>query len=113
MGNIEKEPGLLVAIKEIVTQARARAFKSNNSILLQMYWQIGQLIVEDEQQGKSKAVYGKAVLKQLSQQLTLAFGKGFDESNLRNIHQFYLAFPIHDAVRHELSWTHYHFKPPR
>lgn len=73
MGNIEKEPGLLVAIKEIVTQARARALKSNNSILLQMYWQIGQLIVEDEQQGKSKAVYGRAVLKQLSQQLTLEF----------------------------------------
>ena len=63
--------------------------------------------MEDEQEGKTKAVYGKAVLKTLSQQLTLEFGKGFDESNLRNIRQFYLAFPIRDAVRHELSWTHY------
>jgi hypothetical protein len=47
------------------------------------------------------------VLKNLAQQLTIEFGKGFDESNLRNIRQFYLAFPIRDAVRHELSWTHY------
>jgi hypothetical protein len=49
--------------------------------------------VEDEQKGKSKAVYGKSVLKTLSSQLTLEFGKGFDESNLRNIRQFFLAFP--------------------
>jgi len=66
MGNIEKESGLLIAIKEIVTQAKVRTFKSNNSILLQMYWQIGRLIVEDEQQGQAKAAYGKAVLKNLS-----------------------------------------------
>ena len=72
-----------------------------------MYWQIGHLIVEDEQHGNAKAQYGKAVLKNLAQQLTIEFGKGFDESNLRNIRQFYLAFPIRDAVRHELSWTHY------
>ena len=72
-----------------------------------MYWEIGRIIVEDEQQGKSKAEYGKATLKNLSKQLTLEFGAGFDESNLRNIRQFYLAFQKRDALRHELSWTHY------
>jgi hypothetical protein len=72
-----------------------------------MYWQIGYLIVEDEQHGDAKAIYGKGVLRKLAEQLTLEFGKGFDESNLRNIRQFYIAFPIRDAVRHELSWTHY------
>lgn len=56
---------------------------------------------------KEKATCGKAILKNLSQQLSLEFGKGFDESNLRNIRQFYLAFQKRDAVRHELSWTHY------
>ena len=86
---------------------RRKAYQNSNAILLQMYWQIGHLIVEDEQHGNSKAQYGKAVLKNLAQQLTIEFGKGFDESNLRNIRQFYLAFPIRDAVRHELSWTHY------
>ena len=94
-------------VKEIVLKAREHAFRQSNSILLQMYWQIGRLIVKDEQQGKAKAVYGKAVLKNLGRQLTLEFGKGFDESNLRNMRQFYGVFPIRDALRHELSWTHY------
>jgi predicted nuclease of restriction endonuclease-like (RecB) superfamily len=98
---------LLSDIKNVVRKAREQAFRQSNAILLQMYWEIGRLIVEDEQQGKAKAIYGKAVLKNLSQQLTLEFGRGFDESNLRNIRQFYLSFPIRDAVRHELSWTHY------
>ncbi|WP_442592224.1 DUF1016 N-terminal domain-containing protein [Pedobacter sp. AW31-3R] len=47
------------------------------------------------------------MLRNLAEQLTLHFGKGFDESNLRNIRQFYIAFPIRDTLRHELSWTHY------
>lgn len=66
-----------------------------------------ELIVEDEQQGKAKAIYGEATLKNLATQLTFEFGKGFDDSNLRNMRSFYLAFPIRDALRHELSWTHY------
>jgi predicted nuclease of restriction endonuclease-like (RecB) superfamily len=72
-----------------------------------MYWEIGRLIIENEQQGKSKAEYGKATLKNLAKQLTFEFGKGFDERNLNNIRAFYRAFPIWNAVRSELSWTHY------
>ena len=98
---------LFVAIKEIITQAKQIAYRSNNSILLKMYWEIGKLIVEDEQGGKAKAAYGKAVLKTLGKRLTLEFGKGYDESNLRNIRQFYTSFQKRDALRHELSWTHY------
>jgi predicted nuclease of restriction endonuclease-like (RecB) superfamily len=98
---------LFAAIKNIVLQAKLVAYRSNNSILLNMYWEIGNLIVEEEQAGKAKAAYGKAVLKTLSKQLTLEFGKGFDESNLRNIRQFYISFQKRDALRHELSWTHY------
>ncbi|QNK61135.1 DUF1016 domain-containing protein [Pedobacter sp. PAMC26386] len=107
MGEIEKPSTLFKQITEIVTHAKQKAYQSSNAILLEMYWQIGHLIVEDEQDGNAKAAYGKAVLKNLAQLLTLEFGKGFDESNLRNIRQFYLAFPKRDAVRHELSWTHY------
>lgn len=98
---------LITHIKEIVRKAREQAFRQSNTVLLQMYWEIGRLIVEDEQQGMTKATYGKAVLKNLSQQLTLEFGKGFDERNLNNIRAFYLSFPIWNAVRTELSWTHY------
>ena len=55
----------------------------------------------------TRATYGKQVLKQLSEDLTREFGKGFDLRNLRNMRQFYLVFPIRNAVRTELSWTHY------
>lgn len=98
---------LFRSIKEIIHQSRAKVFRMANSTLLITYWQIGQLIVENEQNGKDRAEYGKFVLKNLSKKLTLEFGKGFDESNLRNMRQFFQTFPICDALRHELSWTHY------
>jgi len=107
MDKLEKPDVLFKQITEIVTHARQKAYQSSNAILLQMYWQIGQLIVEDEQKGHSKASYGKAVLKNLARQLTFKFGKGFDERNLNNMRAFYNAFPIWNAVRTELSWTHY------
>lgn len=75
--------------------------------MLKTYWEIGRLIIEDEQKGKNRAAYGKEVLKNLAAKLTLEFGKGFDQSNLRNMRNFFLAFEIWDAVRPELSWTHY------
>lgn len=95
------------SIKEIIILSRQRVYRIANSALLETYWQIGKLIIEDEQNGKSKAEYGKATLKNLAQQLTLEFGKGFDERNLNNMRAFYQAFPIWNALRTELSWTHY------
>jgi hypothetical protein len=99
------------AIRDIVLAARRQVFRIANVALLETYWQIGKIIVEDEQKGESKARYGKAVLKNLAQQLTLEFGKGFDERNLNNMRAFYLAFPIWNALRTELSWTHYLTEP--
>ncbi len=95
------------SIRVIVARARERVYHVANSVLLETYWQIGRLIVEDEQGGEERASYGKATLKNLSSKLSLEFGKGFDESNLRNMRAFFQAFPICDALRHELSWTHY------
>lgn len=107
MDKLDNQNPLFEAVATIIEDARKLAYRSNNSILLTMYWQIGKLIVEDEQGGKQKAGYGKALLKNLSKQLTLEFGKGFDERNLNNIRAFFVAFPIWNAVRTELSWTHY------
>jgi len=104
---MEPDYSLFSSIKDIVVQAKQVAYRNSNNILLNMYWQIGKLIVEDEQGGKEKAIYGKAVLKNLSKQLTAEFSRGFDERNLNNIRAFHLAFPIWNAVRTELSWTHY------
>lgn len=107
MKDPEKQNQLYSEIFTVVSQAKQRVYQSSNKILLQMYWQIGKLIVEDEQKGNVKAMYGKATLKNLAKLLTIEFGKGFDESNLRNIRQFYLSFKKRDSLRHELSWTHY------
>ena len=63
--------------------------------------------MEEEQIGKTRAEYGKHLLKNLAARLTVDFGKSFDESNLRNMRKFYLIFPKRDALRPELSWTHY------
>ncbi len=104
---MEFQEQLLVSIKSIVHEARTRVYKQTNTILLQMYWDIGRLIIEDEQGGAKRAEYGKAVLKHLAEELTREFGKGFEYTNLTNMRNFYRAFPKFDAVRQELSWTHY------
>ena len=101
-----KEP-LFDSVRLIIEQAKNQVKQAVNKQMVQAYWQIGRLIVEHEQQGQARAEYGKAQLKTLSQQLTQHFGKGFDVTNLRNMRRFYRAFPIRDALRLELSWTHY------
>lgn len=104
---MELQSSLYESIKVIILQSRERMFRIVNSALLETYWSIGKIIIEYEQNGATKAEYGKATLKKLSQQLSLEFGKGYDESNLRNMRAFYRAFPIRDTLRHELSWSHY------
>jgi hypothetical protein len=98
---------LFEQILQVVEQAKSHVKQAVNSQMVQAYWQVGRLIVEREQQGQARAEYGKAQLKTLSQQLTQHFGKGFDVTNLRNMRRFYQAFPMRDALRLELSWTHY------
>lgn len=95
------------SIREVILISRQKVYRSVNFVLLETYWNIGKLIVEEEQQGKIRAVYGANVLKNISKELTLEFGKGFDERNLNNMRAFYNAFPIWNALRTELSWTHY------
>ncbi|MES9856296.1 MAG: PDDEXK nuclease domain-containing protein [Sedimenticola sp.] len=98
---------LLEKISELIAQSRRNLQQRVNSLMVQSYWQIGRLIVEDEQQGQSRAAYGKQQLKYLSQRLTQQFGRGFDATNLRNMRRFYLAFPIWETVSLKLSWSHY------
>lgn len=107
MNNLPAQNTLFDSIRELIQQAHQQVQRSMNSAMVQTYWHIGRLIVEDEQQGESRAEYGKQQLEQLSTRLTAEFGKGFDARNLRNMRAFYTAFPIWNAVRTELSWTHY------
>ena len=91
-------------IKSIVAQSRQQAYNAVNQTMVSTYWQIGKRIVEEEQQGKERADYGKQLLKQLSIALTEEFGKGFSVQNLYYFRQFYLTFPeIFHTVCGELS----------
>ena len=98
---------LLGQLRQLIAQARTQALRVVDSIQVRTCWEIGHHIVEFEQGGQTRAAYGQRLLPMLAEQLTHEFGKGFDASNLRYMRLFYLAFPKCDALRHELSWTHY------
>lgn len=94
-------------ISEILQAARQNAYRAVNFVMVEAYWNIGRLIVEEEQQGKQRADYGTNLIKNLSVKLNADFGKGFSEQSLWNMRLFYLKFPILSALRRELTWTHY------
>lgn len=101
------EQKLYSQIREVIQKARNKAYRSVNFIMVEAYWNVGRLIVEEEQKGKKRAGYGEYLIVGLAGKLMKEFGKGFDERNLRNMRAFYRTFPIRNAVRSELSWTHY------
>lgn len=98
---------LLTTLGELITQARQRIVRTADTIQVQTCWDIGRHIVEFEQGGAARASYGQRLLTTLAQTLTAQHGKGFDATNLRHMRSFYLTFPIRDALRPELRWTHY------
>lgn len=98
---------LYTQIRSILLEARVKAFTAVNFAMVQSYWQIGKLIVEDELGGNIRGEYGKRILQNLSDRLTAEFGAGFDVSNLRKMRNFYELFRKQDALRPELTWTHY------
>lgn len=98
---------LYTSINTIITEARNTVYRTANSEMVKAYWNIGKMIVEEEQNGNDRAQYGREVIKELSNRLTNTYGKGFTTSNLAYMRQFYNAFPIFHALRDELSWTHY------
>ena len=98
---------IYLQIREVLIQARSRALRAVNTEMVACYWQIGRLIVEEEQQGGRRAEYGKQLIRDLSKRLSKEFGKGFDRTNLQHMRAFYLGYSNCDALRRELSWTHY------
>jgi predicted nuclease of restriction endonuclease-like (RecB) superfamily len=98
---------LYASIREVLVAARTSARRAVNDAMVQAYWQVGRLIVEDEQGGERRAEYGAKLLPELAKRLTQEFGKGFSAQGLWNYRQFYLAFPILSTAWRELSWSHY------
>lgn len=88
-------------------RARNNVAREVNNILIQTYWEIGRIIIEDEQGNSDRAEYGKHLITDLSKKLTKEYGKGFSRSNLQNMRNFYLSYPICQTVSGKLSWSHY------
>ena len=122
---IIKQGTLLNEIKVIIHKARYNAFQSVNREMLKAYFEVGRKIVEEEQEGKERAEYGKQLLKTLSGKLTEEFGRGFSVDSLANMRRFYLLYKnrISESVTRKsatpeirisdsdfqftLTWTHY------
>ena len=101
MSKIEKgiESSMVyLQIKELMENARKQVSIKVNNILVQTYWKIGKIIIEDEQKNNERAEYGKKLLKELSKKLTKEYGKGFSKSNLFNMRKFYLKYQKFQTV---------------
>jgi len=98
---------LLTSISSTFSDGQQKTVSAINAGLVMTYWQIGQHIVEFEQQGEATAAYGKQLLVNLSHDLKLKLGKGFSLSNLKRFRQFYLLNKNGATVSHQLSWSHH------
>jgi hypothetical protein len=129
MGKIVKKAGtvspLYERISELLTQARKTVVQNVNHTMVYTYFEIGRVIVQDEQNGNNKAVYGAQTLKELSKKLIRNFGKGFSERNLEQMRCFYITYAARRnsqtlsaksskrqigqtlSDQFKLSWSHY------
>ena len=103
----ESMQSLVGEIKQIINDARAHAIRSVDFCRVQMYWAIGQRIVEKEQQGKERADYGTYLIKRLAQEIEPEYGSGFGERQLKFCRQFYKTYPKGNALRSQLNWSQY------
>ena len=98
---------IVLEIKNILENAKSNISRQINCELLFAYWNIGRIIVENEQSQSERAEYGKQTIRELSKVLTRELGKGFSVSNLQFMRRFYLAYQIQQTVSVKLSWSHY------
>jgi predicted nuclease of restriction endonuclease-like (RecB) superfamily len=105
--NIENFDTVFGQIRTILSEARTRAWQSVNTEMVTSYWEIGRVIVEEEQKGSARADYGTHLLGELSKRLAVEYGPGWSVPQLRSIRQFYSLFQKRSALRSELTWTHY------
>ena len=89
-------------VSDVLLQARKNAKTAVNLSMVYAYYEIGRMIVEEEQHGANRAAYGKQLLKELSAYLTDIFGKGFSTTNLKQMRQFYLTY-ANDPISQTLS----------
>lgn len=104
---MEMNPTLVTAIRSLILESREQAVRTVDHIRVNMYWNIGKRIFEEEQEGKDRADYGAFLIRTLAKELEPEFGTGFTVRQLERYRQFYRTFPIASALRTQFSWTHY------
>ena len=93
-------------IKKLVEESRNRVYKTVNTEMIKLYWNIGKMIIE-KQSGNKRAKYNDYITNELSIRLTTVFGKGFSKRNLERMRKFYSCYPIATTLSSQLSWSHY------
>ena len=118
MGVIDTD-NLAQRVSNLLLDARKKVLQTVNHTMVVTYFEIGRMIIEEEQNGKERAAYGKQLITELSKKLTVNFGKGFSQRNLEQMRQFYLVYSIPQTLSAEfentdimdnnfqLSWSHY------
>ena len=93
-------------IKGLIDQSKNKIYKTVNTEMINLYWNIGKIIVE-KQNGQDRAKYGDYLIENLSAQLTNEFGKGFSTRNLKRMRKLYLYYPKRTTLLSQLTWSHY------
>ncbi|REA62115.1 DUF1016 domain-containing protein [Dyadobacter luteus] len=104
---MELNKNVITEIQAIISDAQQRAIRSVDFERVLMYWHIGKVIFEEEQQGEDRAAYGTFLIKSISKEFQPVMGSGFSVRQLEMNRQFYRVFPIANALRTQFSWTHY------
>lgn len=98
-------------VSDLLKTAQNKVLLTVNTTMVTTYFEIGRMIVEEEQKGKKRAKYGDQLIDELSKKLTSDFGKGFSSTNIKQMRSFYVTFSKGQTVSDEfkLSWSHYLF----
>jgi predicted nuclease of restriction endonuclease-like (RecB) superfamily len=105
---LKENENLYKSIAQLLNNAKQKIVATINNTMVLTYFEIGKMIVEEEQEGSKNAQYGTFIIESLSQKLTSEFGKGFSKRNLELIRQFYLNYKnTKSMISQSLSWTHY------
>lgn len=103
MNKIISNEKMIDEIKSIIISSRKKVSCDINSTMLKAYWNVGRIIVENEQAGNIKAEYGKQIIKEVSKELRKTLGSGFSVSNLQYMRRLYITYPKQQTLSVKLS----------
>ena len=104
---VEENNNMIKEITELVNEVKEKLSKEINKSIVYVYWNIGKIIVSNENEFNNRMEYGKEVLKGLSNELTKYLGKGYSYTSLKHMRLFYKTYPNYNKINEKLTWTHY------